>query len=90
MFHGEAAVMEQILEALDRVLVTVFRVDAFTLIKAQRRIQCIDPDGLATGALEMQFHSRLCFVPERYVGKGIGFEVTAQFAVDSYEKIFVE
>ena len=90
MFHVEAAALEQIFQAFNRVLVAVFRMNTLTLIKAQCRIQRIDSDRLATGAFKVQFHPRLCFVPERYMGKSIRFEVTAELAVDTDEKIFVE
>ena len=90
MFHLEAAALEQVFQALNRIFVAVFGVNALTLI--ERNVVSSASTLTDWGHMLSRCNSMrdACLVPERYMGKRIRFEVAAKFAVDSDEKILVE
>src|SRR4051794_39307002 len=89
-FDLEAGAQKEITNAGDRVLVTVLRVDAFTLAEWNFKADQLDLRGLVEGALEMHFDAGELGVPQGEVAEEVEIEVAAEFAVDTSENVLVE
>src|SRR5687768_7338174 len=81
---------KKLLETPDSILIAVFCVNPLSLRERKGRVKRIHPNRLGAGAFKVKLDPGGVLVPEGYMAERIGFEMTAQFPIDSGEDILVE